>query len=342
VTGLRSGSHALAGALLLIAALTVMDLGTGRDTNVSGAFAAAPFLAATLCSLRTTAAVSGLALAVAAALVVVDDTTGAEAAARLLVVLLAALVAPFAAQGRIDREQRIRELSRVAEVAQLAVLTPLPPTAGPVALSARYLSASRGALIGGDLYAVVETDAGVRLIVGDVRGKGLDAVSLAALVLSTFRERAAGSQGLSELCRAIDARLSASLGSEDFVTAVLAEIDHGGAVRLVSCGHPPPVSVRAGSRELVESVVPTSPFGLGPTPEPVHFRMAVGDRLLFYTDGLTEARALGRGFVDLDSVLGGICSDDLDAALDGVLTRLRAQARPIRDDLALLLVERVS
>ena len=338
VLALRSGTQAFTGALLLIALLTALDLAAGPDTNVSGAFAAAPFLAGTLCGLRRTIAVSGLSFGLAAALLAVDDTTGLEAAARLGVVLLAAVVAPLAAQGRINRERRIGELSRVAEVAQLAVLTPLPPTVGPVALSARYVSASRGALIGGDLYAVVETSDGVRLIVGDVRGKGIDAVSLAALVLSTFRERAGAPQGLPELCRAIDATLSGSLGGEDFVTAVLAEIDRDGSVRLVSCGHPPPMWVRARSRKLIESVVPTSPFGLAPDPEPAQFTMSAGDRLLFYTDGLSEARAREGGFIDLDCVLAEVGSDPFDAALDGVLSRLRAQARPVRDDLALLLV----
>jgi serine phosphatase RsbU (regulator of sigma subunit) len=123
------------------------------------------------------------------------------------------------------------------------------------------------------------------------------------------------------------------------VTAVLAEIDRDGAVRLVSCGHPPPVWVRAGSRELVESIEPTSPFGLAPEPQPVRFSMATGDRLLFYTDGLTEARTPEGGFIDLDSVLAELGRDPMDAALDGVLGRLRAHARPVRDDLALLLVE---
>jgi hypothetical protein len=102
VIGLRSGNQALVGALLLIAGLTVVDLAAGPETNVSGAFAAAPFLAGTLASVRSTIAVSGLALAVSAALLVVDDTTSAEGAARLLVVLLAGVVAPLAAHGRID------------------------------------------------------------------------------------------------------------------------------------------------------------------------------------------------------------------------------------------------
>lgn len=54
----------------------------------------------------------------------------------------------------------------------------------------RYLSASSGARVGGDLYEVVTTPECVRLVVGDTKGKGLPAVQSAAAVLGVFREAA--------------------------------------------------------------------------------------------------------------------------------------------------------
>ena len=75
-----------------------------------------------------------------------------------------------------QQSERLAGVTLVAEVVQRAILAPPPPRAGPVALSARYLSAAKEAQVGGDLYEVVRGPSSVRLLVGDVRGKGLSAV----------------------------------------------------------------------------------------------------------------------------------------------------------------------
>ncbi|MBA3267225.1 MAG: SpoIIE family protein phosphatase [Acidimicrobiia bacterium] len=95
------------------------------------------------------------------------------------------------ARWRERREGVLQRVTRVAEVAQLAILRPIPTRVGTMTFASRYLSAADQAFIGGDLYEVVPSAAGVRVVVGDVRGKGLEAVHLAALVLGTFREAAA-------------------------------------------------------------------------------------------------------------------------------------------------------
>src|SRR4051794_5358846 len=71
---------------------------------------------------------------------------------------------------------RLADVSRVAEAAQRAILSPPPARLGAVRLAARYVSAASDALVGGDLYEVVQREGATRLLVGDVRGKGLDAV----------------------------------------------------------------------------------------------------------------------------------------------------------------------
>src|SRR5512142_2624861 len=89
------------------------------------------------------------------------------------------------------------------------------------ALAARYLSAAAEARIGGDLYEVLPRPGAVRLIVGDVRGKGLDAVRTATVVLGEFRA-AVDRDDLVDAVVQMDARLRPYLGDEDFVTALLA------------------------------------------------------------------------------------------------------------------------
>ena len=96
----------------------------------------------------------------------------------------------------------------------------------PIALSARYLSAAVEAQVGGDLYEVVPGPTSVRLLVGDVRGKGLSAVRTATVVLGEFRAAAAGTGDVAHVAREIDRRIPPYLpDAEDFVTGVLVDIE---------------------------------------------------------------------------------------------------------------------
>jgi sigma-B regulation protein RsbU (phosphoserine phosphatase) len=64
-------------------------------------------------------------------------------------------------------------MTAIAETAQLALLPPLPPEMTGVTIAARYRSATRQASVGGDLYEIIPTGHGIRVIIGDVRGKDL-------------------------------------------------------------------------------------------------------------------------------------------------------------------------
>ncbi len=64
-----------------------------------------------------------------------------------------------------------------------------------------------------------------------------------------------------------------------------------------------------------------------------------GDRLLFYSDGLLEARDLGGRFFRLDQQAAALRRPDLQAAADDLLSRLRARTRHLDDDIAILLAE---
>lgn len=242
---------------------------------------------------------------------------------------------------RIFMEQsgRLAEVTRIAEAAQHAILAPLPERLGPAVLSARYVSAAAEALVGGDLYEAVERPGAVRLLIGDVRGKGLEAVRAATIVLGEFRAAAAGLDDLATVARQIDRRVRRYLDEEDFVTALLAEIFDDGSFSVVSCGHPPALQVRSGGLEPVQCL-PSLPLGLGADPEIASGRLSVGDRLFLYTDGLVEARDAERRFVDLRSVVGPLVGGELRTVLDEVLAGLLARTGgALSDDLALLVAE---
>ena len=234
---------------------------------------------------------------------------------------------------------RLAAIRRVAEAAQQAILAPVPPRVGPVRLAAAYVSAAAEARVGGDLYEVLPLDDCVRLLVGDVRGKGLQAVRTATVVLGEFRAAAVERQDVAAVARQMDLRLRPYLNDEDFVTAVVAEIRADGSCELVRCGPPPARLAVDGTVREVEALS-ALPLGLGADPTPATFTMQPGSRLLLCTDGLIEARDADGAFVDTAAVVEPLGRVALDQVLGQVLAALRASAgEELGDDLALLVAD---
>jgi phosphoserine phosphatase RsbU/P len=139
----------------------------------------------------------------------------------------------------------------------------------------------------------------------------------------------------------VDQSVTRAAGDEDFATAIFAELDQDGWLQLVICGHPPPLLLPAGGdlRALSPRAYAT-PLGLHPDMQPSTFAVRVGDRLLFCTDGLLEARDKAGRYFRPEDCQDALRDQDLQAAADGLLDRLAAHAgRRLDDDVALLLVE---
>src|SRR6202021_3056 len=146
---------------------------------------------------------------------------------------------------------------------------------------------------------------------------------------------------LAENARAVDQSVTRAAGQEDFVTAVFAELDPRGWLQLVNCGHPAPLRLGADGElaELAPAAFAT-PLGLDPDLRPATFSVRTGDRLLFFTDGLLEARDRAGRFFRVDQQPDALRRPDLQMAADELLDRLRAHTRRrLDDDVAVLLAE---
>ncbi|MDQ0988953.1 serine phosphatase RsbU (regulator of sigma subunit) [Streptomyces sp. V3I7] len=182
-------------------------------------------------------------------------------------------------------------------------MAPLPERIGPLRTASLYLAAEDEAQIGGDLYAAARADSTVRVLIGDVRGKGLPAVGEAALLLGAFREGVHRHTSLPDLAATLEQSVTRYAADseppeeagERFATALLAEIPDGApVVRMTSCGHPPPLLLRPGHSVSVADLHPSPPLGVHGTLSADHTLDVVafepGDTVLLYTDGVAEAR----------------------------------------------------
>jgi serine phosphatase RsbU (regulator of sigma subunit) len=239
-----------------------------------------------------------------------------------------------------QQTKRLTDVTAIAEAAQLAILAPLPPRIGPIALSARYVSAAEEAHVGGDLYEVVVAFGRTRFLIGDVCGKGLPAVRTATIAMGEFRAAATQEPHLVALAKRLDQQLRPWLDDRTFVTACMVDIGPDGLFEAVSCGHPPPFHV-SGDGWRPMPLEPAPPLGLSRAPTPTYGQLLPGDRLLLYTDGLLEAPlpTPDRQFFDPDLLQSLAAHGPFDRVLDAILRRLRANtSQHLHDDLALLLI----
>jgi serine phosphatase RsbU (regulator of sigma subunit) len=234
----------------------------------------------------------------------------------------------------------------VADVAQRVLLHQVPRRVGGIRIAVCYISAAAAARIGGDLYDIVAVAGTARLIVADVQGKGQAAVQTAAAVLGAFRESAYDAVDLPEIADHIEFSLRHQAPGDKFVTAIMAEVSPGCAeIKLLNCGHPAPLLVSETQSGLAEPPDAGLPLGLGSLAPDGRKAYAVpfgpGHRMLFYTDGISEARDKAGVFYPVErraALLGGA---DPDTSLDRLYGDvLRHAGGRLHDDSAALLIAR--
>jgi sigma-B regulation protein RsbU (phosphoserine phosphatase) len=242
------------------------------------------------------------------------------------------------ASKRRDAKQQ-RELEEARLIQRGLLPTTMPKIAG-LTLSSSWRPANG---VGGDCFdALTFGEHAVGLSIADVAGKGVPAALLMSNLQAAVRAFAQDGTPPASVCASVNRLLCRNMASGRFVTFCYTRIDI--AARRLSysnAGHNPPLLIRAdGSMERL------SPGGtvLGVFPENAYEQgellLAPDDRLVFYTDGISESRnAAGEEFTDdgVADLAGRHRALDADAMLAAMLTDIeRFNEGKYEDDATLI------
>ncbi len=231
------------------------------------------------------------------------------------------------AAGAAALARRFAQQRHLAVLLQRSLLPQALPSPPGLALCAEYRPGTTGTEVGGDWFdALVLADGRVLVGVGDVAGKGIGAATVMGQLRTAVRAYALVDPEPERVLARLDALLgSLELGAAGVASAVLALVDpKEGTVRVASAGHPPALlvgpgrslPVQAGRRPLLGAPAPrgdgpgepaTAPAGPASSP----LRLAPGETLLLYSDGLVERRdqAIGQGIERLAAVAAKAACD---------------------------------
>jgi phosphoserine phosphatase RsbU/P len=195
-----------------------------------------------------------------------------------------------------QRELAEQELKRAREIQQSLLPKEIPQISGFEVAGAW----EPARVVGGDYFDVIRlNETKLAICIADVVGKSVSAALLMANVQATVRAYASESAAPAWLCNRVNSVLCSNIASGKFVTLFYGILDAGKQeMRYVNAGHPLPILIRAnGKADLVDG----SGALLGVFPEWKYedsvVPLAAGDRLLLFTDGITEAeRSSGEEF----------------------------------------------
>jgi sigma-B regulation protein RsbU (phosphoserine phosphatase) len=198
-------------------------------------------------------------------------------------------------RGSAQLEKQEQELQRAREIQQSLLPKEIPQLAG-FEVAGAWQPAST---VSGDYYDVLRLgDQKLGLCIADVVGKGVSAALLMANVQAAVRAFASGSESPADVCAKVNALLHENIATGKFVTFLYGVLDAGAhTFRYSNAGHLYPILISSGSVRVIEEG--GAVLGVFPSWTYVDsiIEMRAGDRLLLFTDGITEASdAMGREF----------------------------------------------
>ena len=250
----------------------------------------------------------------------------------------------------LDRIRLYEDRAYVARKLQEGLLPARLAEAPGLEAAVVYESISGGGEVGGDFYDFFSSGADRWTVaVGDVCGKGTEAAVTTGLARHTLRAIAQTTDSPAALLRFLNAALLSEAEVANFVTVACATVvadPAGGYTATVSSGgHPFPLVLRAdGALEEVE-VIGTM-LGVAEAPELVEqtVRLAPGDALVLYTDGVTDARPLGGQRFGEEALLAtvraaaGATAEGIAQAVEGAVRTHLTAATASADDRAIVVL----
>lgn len=250
--------------------MAAIDLATGEGSQTIQVSGLAALVAAMLC---TTGQVVVVGMFYTAAVAVVYTSELAASGAPTMIAstggsIVVSIACVLLCQSRWEREKLLARVRFTAEAAQRTLLRELPLHTNDAVVDGLYMSSARDALIGGDIYEVLPTPYGTRVLIGDVRGKGLPAIHAGAAVLTSFREGAYHQASLLGVCTQMEQALlrhnhyAQDTGDgERFVTALVLQLEPGAGRSSSGAGTPPRSVSMAARRRRSGSPTPDSRSG---------------------------------------------------------------------------------
>jgi serine phosphatase RsbU (regulator of sigma subunit) len=263
---------------------------------------------------------------------------------RAFVSLVAELIVVSDAYSDVfSRLRRRKTLSLAAEM-QWELLPPMSFGTDRVVITGGLEPAYE---IGGDSFDYAINGSTVDLLVIDSVGHGLPAAVLASVAISAYRHARRNRLDLPDIAGEINAAIASQFGASQFATAVLARLDiDTGRVRWINAGHPQPLIVRGSSLLQPPHCPPSRPLGLQDRkPVCCETRLEPGDRLVLYTDGITEARSPQReffgeqrlaDFISAAAAAGDPAPETVRRLMRHVLSH---QADQLQDDASIVVLE---
>jgi serine phosphatase RsbU (regulator of sigma subunit) len=244
----------------------------------------------------------------------------------------------------IHSARRHKDVQAAAEIQQNL----LPPRIARVDGAALAGGVLPGYEVGGDFFDHACNAEGTWLMVADATGKGNAAAALSSLALGAVRAARRSGKGLAQAAADVDETVRSLGDPERFLTLTIALWDPAdGELRWLACGHPPPLLVRGdGTIEELDGprTYPLGSLDAGRVFVPEQTRLEAGDRLVMYSDGVSERRLDEGSFFGLEGIREVLSRSDLVGAAataralqDEVLA---ASAAPLRDDATLLVLAR--
>jgi hypothetical protein len=243
----------------------------------------------------------------------------------------------------IVRLRRQSSMGLAAEM-QWSLLPPLTFSCREVTVTAALEPAYE---VAGDTFDYAVDAGTAKVAVFDGMGHGLQSAQLAAMAVSAYRHARRAGRSLLATCREVDEALLQTFPGAPFTTAVLAELDTGaGVLRWINAGHPEPLILRGASLVQLPHYPPSRPLGLQETkPVCCETRLEPGDRLLLYTDGITEARSPEGEFFGeqrlADFISTAVTAEEpAPEMVRGLMRRvLTHQADQLQDDASIVVLE---